>query len=83
MARKKKVEEPKEEKLPKEDEIEILRLAKVVRATKDDMESTFALYKKYINPRARQYKTNCNCHNSISRYHQSLLDWFSQNRRRF
>lgn len=61
------------------DRVEILRLAKVAVAQINDLESIYSLYKKYIKPNAAQYKTNCNCSTSISRYYQDLLNWYSAN----
>ena len=67
----------------KEDQIEILRIAKVVNATHDDMESIYALYRKYIMPNAPMYVINCSCSTSISSYYQKLIDWYVANSSRF
>jgi len=66
-----------------EDHDEILRLAKVAVASQKDMDSIYHLYKRYINIKAVQYQTNCNCKTSIGSYYQQLLDWFSSNRDNF
>ena len=67
----------------KEDQDEILRLAKVAVATKNDMDSIYELFKKYIRPNAVMYQTNCNCNTSISAYYQLLIEWYSQNANKF
>lgn len=67
----------------KEDQAEILRIAKVVNATHEDMESIYALYRKYIIPNAPMYVINCNCGTSISSYYQKLIDWYASNSYRF
>jgi len=79
----KKQEEIKSDLYPKEDAIQMQRLWKVVKVSHEDMELIYGLYKKYINPNAARYATNCNCHTSISNYWRTLLDWFSKNGDRF
>ena len=66
-----------------EDQNEIVRLQRVVTATRGDCDIIYNLYKKYINNNALMYQTNCNCNTSISRYYQTLLDWYSSNSSRF
>ena len=66
-----------------EDQLEILRLAKVVNATQADMNSIYELYRKYLVPNAPMYVTNCNCGSSISSYYQKLLDWYHLNTDKF
>jgi hypothetical protein len=61
------------------DASEILRLAKVAVAVQSDMDSIYELYKKYIKPKAIMYRLNCNCSTSLSRYYQTLLEWYSSN----
>lgn len=65
------------------DQIEILRLAKVVNASQKDIDSIYNLYKKYLVPNAAMYVVNCNCGSSISSYYQKLLDWYNANSNRF
>lgn len=67
----------------KEDQLEILRLAKVVQASQADIDSIYNLYKTYIVPNAPMYVINCNCGSSISSYYQKLLDWYNANSSRF
>jgi uncharacterized membrane protein YjdF len=67
----------------KEDQDEILRLAKVAVATKNDMDSIYELLKRYIRPNAVMYQTNCNCNTSISAYYQLLIEWYSKNADKF
>ena len=64
---------------PASDGEEILRLAKLVNVSIGDCDSIYAMYKKYILPSAGMYSTNCNCSVSISRYFQTLLDWYLKN----
>lgn len=67
----------------KQDQDEILRLAKVAVATQHDMDSIYELFKRYIRPNAAQYQINCNCNTSISKYYQLLLEWYSENASKF
>lgn len=67
----------------KEDQTEILRLAKVAIATQDDIDSIYELFKKYVRPNAAMYQISCNCSTSISKYYQLLLEWYSENNSKF
>jgi hypothetical protein len=67
----------------KEDQNEILRLAKVAVATQADMDSIYELFKRYIRPNAIMYQINCNCSTSISKYYQLLLEFYSENADKF
>ena len=67
----------------KQDQNEILRLAKVAVATQHDMDSIYELFKRYIRPNAVMYQTNCNCNTSISAYYQLLIEWYSKNADKF
>ena len=67
----------------KEDQDEILRLAKVAVATQADMDSIYELFKRYIRPNAVMYQINCNCNTSISKYYQLLLEFYSENADKF
>lgn len=67
----------------KQDQDEILRLAKVAVATQADMDSIYELFKKYIRPNAVMYQLSCNCNTSISKYYQLLLEWYSENADKF
>jgi hypothetical protein len=67
----------------KEDQTEILRLAKVAVATQADMDSIYELFKRYIRPNAVIYQINCNCNTSISKYYQLLLEFYSENADKF
>lgn len=67
----------------KEDQDEILRLAKVAVATQADMDSIYELFKRYIRPNATMYQINCNCNTSIAKYYQLLLEWYSENASKF
>ena len=67
----------------KEDQDEILRLAKVAVATQADMDSIYELFKRYIRPNAVMYQINCNCSTSISKYYQLLLEFYSENADKF
>jgi hypothetical protein len=78
-----KKEEPEKNLYPNEDRMEILRLFKVAVATQEDLDSIFRLYKKYINPGATTYQTNCNCSISIQKFYQDLLNWYSDNGNKF
>ena len=66
-----------------EDQIEILRLAKVAVAKPGDCDSIYHLLKKYIKPNAPMYSTSCSCKSSIGSYYQQLLDWYSKNANEF
>lgn len=65
------------------DKQEIMRLFKVAIATQKDMDSIYHLFKKYVNPNARMYVTNCNCGGSINQYWRSLLTFYSDNSQKF
>jgi len=52
-------------------------------ATKNDMDSIYELFKRYIRPNAVMYQTNCNCNTSISAYYQLLIEWYSGNANKF
>lgn len=67
----------------KEDQDEILRLAKVAVATQADMNSIYELFKRYVRPNAVMYEINCNCSTSISKYYQLLLEFYSENANKF
>ena len=67
----------------KQDQDEILRLAKVAVATQQDMDSIYELFKRYIRPNAVMYQKSCNCSTSISSYYQLLIDWYSKNANKF
>jgi hypothetical protein len=61
------------------DKVEILRLAKIAVATGADCDSIYSLFKKYINPKAAMYRTDCNCYTSIGNYWQLLIEFYSEN----
>jgi len=65
--------------MSEEDKAECRRLAKVAVATGSDCDSIYTLFKKYINPQAGMYRTDCNCYTSISNYWQLLMEFNSQN----
>ena len=65
--------------MSEEDKAECKRLAKVAVATGSDCDSIYTLFKKYINPQAGMYRTDCNCYTSISNYWQLLMEFNSQN----
>lgn len=48
-----------------------------------DAEIIFQLYKKYVNPSALIYTTNCNCSTDIRNHFYKLIEWFSQNENKF
>jgi len=63
------------------DRNEIIRLHRIVSPTGGDMDSIYRLYKKYVDPTARQYNTNgCQtCGNSIVNYWRKLCEWWRYN----
>jgi len=75
----------KEEKLLEEqkeaDRNEIIRIHRIISPSGADMESIYQLYKKYVDPNARQYNTNgCQtCGNSIVTYWRNLCNWWRTN----
>lgn len=75
----KKKEEEVEYLMSESDKVECRRLAKVAVATVADCDSIYSLFKKYINPNAGMYRTDCNCYNSISNYWQLLMEFYSKN----
>ena len=75
----KKKNEKVEYLISEEDKIEILRLAKVAVATRQDCDSIYHLFKKYINANAGMYRTDCNCYTSISNYWKLLIEFYSEN----
>jgi hypothetical protein len=48
-----------------------------------DAEIIFQLYKKYVNPSATVYTTNCGCSTDIRNHFYKLLEWYSQNESKF
>jgi len=65
------------------DREEITRLQGIDSPNQNDMNSTFELYKKYINPEIQGYNTGCSCGNSITKLHQALMGWFILNEHLF
>lgn len=68
---------------PKEDRMTIEALKKVTHPTKDQMDTIYELYKKYINPVQPMYRTNCNCAGNIVGLYWRLLEWFDANTAKF
>jgi hypothetical protein len=62
-----------------EDSNEMIRLMTIEEPTKEDMDSTFNLYKKYINPGLESYRTGCGCGNAIERLFDILKGWYITN----
>lgn len=62
-----------------EDSNEMMRLMSIEEPTKEDMDSTFNLYKKYIDPNLHGYRTGCGCGNAIERLFSILKEWYITN----
>lgn len=71
------------ESFTKADADKIQSFYKIATASRQEMDEIFSMYKKYVNPNARPYITNCKCGSSISAYYQKLLNWFESNRSKF
>lgn len=68
------------------DKNEILRLAKIVSPTSEDIVSIYNLYCKYVKQGAPFPSTNgrCStCGNSIVKYWRELISWFNGNQNFF
>lgn len=63
-----------------QDEIELQRLMSLEETTKEDWDSTFNLYKKYINPNIQTYKVGCGCGNAIENLFSALKNWYLKGR---
>lgn len=64
------------------DKNEILRLARVVSPTPEDIASIYDLYCKYVEPGAPYPNTNgrcSSCGNSLVKYWRGLIEWFNNN----
>ena len=76
-----KIEETIQESLFTEEErVELERILTLVRLTKQDMESIFHLYKKFINPHLKIYNVGCKCQNNITRLQEKLIDFYASKR---
>ncbi len=64
------------------DNTEFLRIAKIVRPTNADIDSIYQLYKRYVDPTARQPTlSGCStCGNSIVSYWRKLMEWYNVNK---
>ena len=65
-----------------EDEVEILRLAKVVSPSGNDISSIYHLYKKYIQADAPspQMSRCSSCGNSVVKMWRELITWYDKNK---
>jgi hypothetical protein len=59
-----------------QDITEMKRLLSLEKTTKEDWNSTFNLYKKYIDPNIQNYRVGCGCGNSIERLFNILKNWY-------
>ena len=65
---------------PVADGIELQRLARVVTATQNDINSIYTLYKKYMNSKA-VYSSSCNsCRGGIKLMWSELIEFYSKNK---
>ena len=58
---------------------EMQRLLSLDNTTREDWDSTFGLYRKYINPQIQTYKVGCGCGNSIENIFRMLKEWYLKN----
>lgn len=59
---------------------EMNRLLSLEETTKEDWDSTFNLYRKYIDSNIQSYRVGCGCGNAIERLFNVLKNWYlSQN----
>lgn len=65
-----------------EDEVEILRLAKVVSPSSNDISSIYELYKKYVQADAQppQISRCSSCGNSVVKMWRELITWYNKNK---
>lgn len=61
------------------DSIIFEKLLKIVRASDEDINNIFKLYKKYINPNLKSYKIGCGCSNDILVLYNDLMDFYIKN----
>jgi len=61
------------------DKKEIVRLISVTDPSKEDLDSIFRLYKKYLDPHIPGYVTGCGCSSDIKNLYHRLMDWFNKN----
>ncbi len=59
-----------------QDIIEMNRLMSLDETNREDWDSTFNLYRKYINSNIQNYKVGCGCGNSIDRLFNALKNWY-------
>jgi len=50
---------------------------------KEQMDRTFRLYKKYVDPYITHYKTDCDCSGSINQIYSLLKQWFDLQKQYF
>lgn len=63
-----------------QDITEMNRLLSLEETTKEDWDSTFNLYRKYIDSNLQNYRVGCGCGNAIERLFGVLKNWYlSQN----
>lgn len=63
-----------------QDIAEMNRLLSLEETTKEDWDSTFNLYRKYIDSNIQSYRVGCGCGNAIERLFNVLKNWYlSQN----
>ena len=62
-----------------QDKNEMNRLLSLTETNQVDWDSTFNLYKKYVNPNIPGYKVGCGCGNSIENIFRALKDWYLKN----
>lgn len=63
-----------------EDSKEMMRLMSIEDPSKDDMDSTFNLYKKYIDPNLPSYRVGCGCGNAIENLFNILKQRFIESK---
>jgi predicted component of type VI protein secretion system len=63
-----------------EERIELERILKLVRMDRQDMDSIFNLYKKFINPKLKVYNVGCKCQNNITKLQEKLINFYLSNR---
>ncbi len=51
----------------------------MVNPSQEDMEMIFNLYRKYIDSSITEFKTGCNCQNSIEKIFYGLINWYREN----
>ena len=66
-----------------QDSLDIQSFFKIAFPSKVQMDSIFAMYKKYINAGAVTYDVNCACSTGLRAIYAALREWYIENANKF